>query len=139
MTIHRPPRLAAWFLKRLGATAVEEALIGDLLEEYQARRSPVWYWRQVAAAIVVGALRDLRHHPAVPIGAIVTGLLIIGTPVFLLISTSAAALSNVPLPVPVEIIAQLIIVGAALLSGWIVSRLFGAHRAIAVLSLAAAI
>ena len=51
MTIHRPPRLATWILKRLGSTVIEDALVGDLFEAYQTRRSPFWYWREVGMAM----------------------------------------------------------------------------------------
>ena len=74
MTIHQPPRLATWILKRLGSTIIEDALVGDLFEAYQTRRSPFWYWREVGVAIGVGACRDVCHHLPVALGAIVTGL-----------------------------------------------------------------
>jgi hypothetical protein len=140
MTIHQPPRLATWILKRLGSTIIEDALVGDLLEAYQTRRSPFWYWGQVGAAIGVGACRDVWHHLPVALGAIVTGLFVAAVPVWWLQNTSAASLSNVPLPVWIlTLAAWLVMFGSALLSGWLVSLLFRAHRAAAVLSLAAAI
>ena len=140
MTIHQPPRLATWILKRFGATIIQEALVGDLLEAYQTRRSPFWYWGQVVAAIGVGACRDIWRHLPVALGASVTGLFIAAVPVWFLQSTSAASLSNVPLPVWIlTLAAWLIVFGSALLSGWVVSLLFPAHRAAAVLSLAVAI
>ena len=140
MTIHQPPRLATWILKRLGSTVIEDALVGDLFEAYQTRRSPSWYWQQVGTAIVVGVGRDVWHHLPVALGAIVTGLFVAATPVWLLIATSANSLSNVALPVWIQILAAwLIVFGSAFLSGWLVSLLFRAHRAAAVLSLAAAL
>ena len=84
MTIHQPPRLATWILKRLGSTIIEDALVGDLVEAYQTRRSPFWYWGQVGAAIGVGACRDVWHHLPVALGAIVTGLFVAAVPVWLL-------------------------------------------------------
>ena len=71
MTIHQPPRLATWILKRLGSTIIEDALVGDLFEAYQTQCSPFWYWGQVGAAIGVGACRDVWHHLPVALGAIV--------------------------------------------------------------------
>jgi hypothetical protein len=119
---------------------VEEAIVGDLLEEYQHRRSPVWYWRQVIVAIAVGALRDLRSHKGAAVCAIVVGVSIVNIPFVVLISSPAARLSGLPVPVSVQIIAaQMLMIGAAILAGWVVGRLFIAHRAAAVLSLAAAI
>ena len=52
MTEKQPPALATWFLKR--AARGNEALVGDLLEEYRRGRSAVWYWRQVLTTVVVG-------------------------------------------------------------------------------------
>jgi len=140
MTIHRPPRLATWIVKRLGSNIIEDALIGDLFEAYQTRRSAFWYWRQVGVAICVGAGRDVWHHLPVALAAIVTGLFVAAVPVWWLVNTSAASLSNVPLPLWIQIVAPwLVVFGSAVLSGWLVSQLFRAHRAAAVLSLAAAI
>jgi hypothetical protein len=39
-----------------------DALHGDLLEEFAAGRSRAWYWRQVAAAAGVAAARPVRAH-----------------------------------------------------------------------------
>jgi hypothetical protein len=44
-----PPRLAAKLLR--SAAANEPALVGDLLERFQAGQSPLWYWRQVLAVV----------------------------------------------------------------------------------------
>jgi preprotein translocase subunit SecY len=51
MTDMRPPALATWLLKH--AARGDDALVGDLFEEHGRRRSSVWYWRQVLAAVVV--------------------------------------------------------------------------------------
>jgi hypothetical protein len=60
MTIRIPPRMATWLLKHLGPGYRSEALAGDLFEEYQQNRTRAWYWRQTAAAILVGGTRLLR-------------------------------------------------------------------------------
>jgi hypothetical protein len=60
MTIRVPPRSATWLLKNLGPGYRNESLSGDLYEEYQHDRTPAWYWRQTAVAIVTGRLRGLR-------------------------------------------------------------------------------
>jgi preprotein translocase subunit SecY len=52
MTDEQPPALATWLLNR--AARGNEALVGDLLEEYRRGRSPAWYWRQVLTTVVVG-------------------------------------------------------------------------------------
>jgi hypothetical protein len=60
-TIPMPPALATALLLRLGSP--DAALVGDLAEEYRAGRSRAWYWRQVGAAIVLGAAHEARVHP----------------------------------------------------------------------------
>jgi hypothetical protein len=139
MTIHQPPRLATSILKRL-ASATDEALVGDLFEEYQRRRSRLWYSYQVLTAIGVGAWHDLRTHRLVAIGAILVGVAIVDVPFLVLISTPAARLARLPIPVSIEIIAaQLLMMLAAMTGGWVVSRLFPLRRGVAVLSLALAL
>lgn len=54
MTAKTPPRLAVFLLHRF---TDNEPLAGDLLEEFSVRRSRIWFWRQVVAAIVVGWFR----------------------------------------------------------------------------------
>jgi len=48
-----PPRLATWLLQRLAPGRHRESLEGDLLERYARGRSRLWYWREVAVAIVI--------------------------------------------------------------------------------------
>ena len=52
MSPSQPPALANWMLRHLVLGDRTEAIEGDLLEEFQRRRSAGWYWRQVAGAIV---------------------------------------------------------------------------------------
>jgi hypothetical protein len=49
MTNRHPPRLALALLDRLVPDS--EPLAGDLVEAFAARRSAVWFWIQVLAAI----------------------------------------------------------------------------------------
>ena len=58
----KPPSLATWMLDHLLFGGRNEALAGDLLEEFQRRRSAFWYWRQVLAAIFVSLSDALRAH-----------------------------------------------------------------------------
>jgi len=44
-----PPKLATKLLR--SAAVNEPALVGDLLERFQAGQSPLWYWRQVLAVV----------------------------------------------------------------------------------------
>src|SRR5690348_12238791 len=58
----QPPVLATWMLEHLLVNDSNEALAGDLLEEFQQRRSPGWYWRQVIAAIIVSLANAWRQQ-----------------------------------------------------------------------------
>jgi hypothetical protein len=55
-----PPKVATWLLQRLGVGWHSESLAGDLIEQYAEGRSRLWYWRQVAVAIVVTRARAFR-------------------------------------------------------------------------------
>ena len=48
--LRHPPRMA---VRLLGLFASDEALVGDVTEEFERGRSSAWYWRQVAAAILM--------------------------------------------------------------------------------------
>src|SRR5688572_112295 len=60
MNEKQPPRLGTLLLERLGPQ--NEALAGDLVEEYRSGRSSVWYWWQVLTSIVIGAGKELWSH-----------------------------------------------------------------------------
>ena len=60
-----PPALATALLLRLAPA--DDELTGDLLEEFDSGRSRLWFWRQVLAAIVLGAV---RHGAAAPLGTL---------------------------------------------------------------------
>jgi hypothetical protein len=68
--------MATWLLKHLGPGYRNESLSGDLYEEYQHDRTPAWYWRQTAVAIVIGRFRSLRVPlPKFVITAVLRGLI----------------------------------------------------------------
>jgi len=62
MNPRRSPAIATWMLKHLAPGRNNEALTGDLLEEFRRGRPIQWYWRQVIAAIVLGCTRELRRQ-----------------------------------------------------------------------------
>jgi hypothetical protein len=59
MTAPQPPRLALALLSWL--VPENDPLIGDLVEEFDRRRSHVWFWRQTIAALVL-ARRSSRRQ-----------------------------------------------------------------------------
>jgi hypothetical protein len=69
-----PPVVATWLLDHLCAER-NEALAGDLVEEYFGGRSAGWYWRQVMAAIAIGGVQRVRvGWPAVMFAAFWTAV-----------------------------------------------------------------
>jgi hypothetical protein len=66
--LKEPPRLGTLILERLGPQ--NDALAGDLAEEYRAGRSATWYWSQVLASIIVGGGRELWTYKWLGIHAI---------------------------------------------------------------------
>jgi hypothetical protein len=62
-------------LERLLPSQDINALLGDIDEE-RRHRSVLWYWGQIAAAIVVGSYREMRRHPLQALRAIGIGLFI---------------------------------------------------------------
>jgi hypothetical protein len=60
VTTRRPPESAAWLLRHFGGGSHSDSLAGDLFEEYQHGRSPLWYWKQVGAAILIARWRGIR-------------------------------------------------------------------------------
>jgi len=62
MIMASPPRVATWLLRRLAGGPQPEAVVGDLIEQYQRRQSAAWFWWQAVASIAAGAVHDLREH-----------------------------------------------------------------------------
>src|ERR1700761_5975660 len=71
MKLKDPPKFAVWLLEHLPFGSKNEALAGDLLEEFRRGRSVVWYWRQALMAVVLGLANDLRTQwPAIGYAAL---------------------------------------------------------------------
>jgi hypothetical protein len=73
MSDQQPPRVATWLAQRLVTGLRRESLVGDLIEQYRQGRSRLWYGRQVFAAIVVGAVHDLKVHKLLALRALTIG------------------------------------------------------------------
>jgi hypothetical protein len=71
--MRRPPRLASLLLERFAPG--NEALHGDLDEEFSSGRSSVWYWRQVMAAIARQGPLAVRARGLVAAENFVTGVI----------------------------------------------------------------
>jgi len=70
-----PPAPARWMLAHLAPGESNEALAGDLHEEFCAGRSAAWYWRQVLSAICIRCARELRLHRAALLFALLWSML----------------------------------------------------------------
>jgi hypothetical protein len=66
----KAPVTGMWLLKHLG---LDDAILGDLLEGYQSRRSPRWFWWQALRATVAA----LRQHAVLTIVAVALGWLVL--------------------------------------------------------------
>jgi|SRR5262245_38245977 len=76
MKRRRPPPLANLLLTRFGP--LDEALVGDLFQEWSEGRSSVWLWQQTIGAILWGAVGDVRRRPGRMCAALLTGWAIVG-------------------------------------------------------------
>jgi hypothetical protein len=56
------PRVARWLLSQFGCSAQNEAILGDLDEQFHAGRSRTWYWTQALTAVVTGFQREIAAH-----------------------------------------------------------------------------
>lgn len=73
MTSIHPPRMATWLLRRFSSGPHAEAIAGDLLEQYQSIRSPIWYWRQVGSAVAADVRGSVASSPLKTAGALALG------------------------------------------------------------------
>ena len=68
MTAKQQPFLSRWLLDKVAFGPRRDALIGDLVEQFQLGRSRNWYRQQVLATVVIAATmrirRTLRMWPA---------------------------------------------------------------------------
>jgi hypothetical protein len=100
MTSRIPPRMATWLLRHLGPDYRRESLAGDLFEEFQQDRTRAWYWRQTAAAILIGGTRVLRVTlPKFVLTAVLRVLIELGIILGGIALAESKAMCPAPLPV----------------------------------------
>ena len=73
MTARRPPAIATWIWKHFGCGPNQEAVLGDLAEEYLRKGSRMWYWRQVLKAVPVSVFKEVRSHKRIAARAMLIG------------------------------------------------------------------
>lgn len=71
MTHRDPPRAAAWLLDCF--VGQNEALIGDIAEEYRTGRTRLWFWRQTAMAALRSTSAEIRSHWILALRATIFG------------------------------------------------------------------
>ena len=81
-----PPSLAVWMLDHFVPGGRDDALAGDLLEEYRAGRSKAWYWRQVVSAMAIALARTLGNSASLMLFAMLWSML---APAWLVLVTRA--------------------------------------------------
>ena len=152
MTSIHPPRIATWLLRRFSAGPHAEAIAGDLLEQYQSIRSPLWYWRQVLSAVIADMAGSVMLHKGRTAGALVGGWIVY----FALSFPANAVIMSLRRPTlrwlgygPVytfapdestmllvlRIESSLIVYVACLITGWIVAKLTRSSASVAALAL----
>jgi len=57
-----PPKAAIWLLRHARPGSHNQALTGDLIEQFREGRSRGWFWKQVLIAIAAGVLGEVRRH-----------------------------------------------------------------------------
>jgi hypothetical protein len=62
MRFSEPPVVATWLLDHFGPGPGNDAILGDLIEQYRSGRPRAWYWQQVITAIAVGAWKEIASH-----------------------------------------------------------------------------
>jgi len=75
VTPANPPAFATKLLESLVPARMSEALLGDLIEQYEAGRSRRWYCQQVILALVISAGREVRTNKLQAVRAVLIGYL----------------------------------------------------------------
>jgi len=124
------PAVARWLLSAFGCSLKNDAILGDLDEQFQNGRSGGWYWRQTVTAIATGFWREVTAHRLLAVRAFVLawGLILCAVIVF---RPMLGNLFQAFRPMSDLGVALTLILGVAISSiagagiGWVVARL---HR-----------
>jgi hypothetical protein len=84
-----PPSIATWMLEHWMPGPGNDALAGDLLEEFRSGRTDrtrAWYWRQVLVAIAIDCSRKILSHRNVMFFAVLWSMV---SPAWLVLSVNA--------------------------------------------------
>lgn len=116
-----PPSLATKLLESLVPQRTSEALLGDLIEQYEAGRSRTWYWQQVILALVISAGREARTRKLQAIRAVIVGYLCGASLCYFTTSAAGKFVGGYTVVGAYLLFLPLAFISAAI-SGWILSR-----------------
>ena len=147
MRSSQPPAGATWLLERLNFGHRNDALIGDLVEQYGNGRSGAWYWRQALTAITVAFCQEIRAHKLLAVRAVATGWAVLYVYQVFVSAWLNGILTSLwqilPLAfqyrVPYEFVWWIIWLSVWAASGWIVARLHRGHQTAMVLLFSASV
>jgi len=131
MMQRQPPALALWLLRRLGPRYCNEALEGDLFEQYQQDGSPSWYWRQTLAAVMIAGIRRAltclaRIAAMTSLRALTEAAMLVGALVLAQRYRQICASSNLPDPLALAAVVATIALVASF--GFYLSSRLGKYR-----------
>jgi hypothetical protein len=86
-----PPSIAHWMLEQLMPGERDQALAGDLLEEFRSGRSAAWFRRQVVSAVFIRCSQEILGHRIVILFAFFWSML---APAWLLAIANLEAYAN---------------------------------------------
>jgi hypothetical protein len=124
----------------------QEAVLGDILEEYAHGRSVWWLWRQIGAAIVYDSWQGSSHHPFKAICAVATAWLFFMTLMYcgvrplnalsewLFVTGIADVREYWPKS---SVFLWMLICCACTATGWLVTRVYRGHALVCAVSLLA--
>ena len=143
------PRAATWLLERVGGRSRFDPLVGDLVEQFEAGHSRLWYWRQSVGTLAIDFTQTLRLHAFSFIAAVAAGCALIWLLddvypyAFQPLRENLSALSGHPwtaeavLRVSAVVIAGVLLDALIFVTVWVVTRIHRSHPR-AVLSVCAA-
>jgi hypothetical protein len=128
----QPPAAATWLLERFTA---DEALVGDLIEQYW-HRSPIWYWKQALSAIIVGTSEEIASHKWLTVRALTIGYTVWFVLINLLLHGFVAPWLNRWMATTESVVARVSTAGVPLVvyfavmfgNGWVIARLHRPHQ-----------
>jgi len=129
----QPPKMATWLLKQFGCSPNNDAVIGDLTEQYRQGKTSSWYWKQTLIAIVRSVFREIGGHKWLIFRAIAVGWMMLALFDFathVQVIGHPYVLSFHPVLQFIVSILNLILMVA---SGWTVARISKSHHSAAVL------